>query len=304
MIAMACLLVLLAACGTANTAPASEAPAEPAAETSGDGQNPVMNFVGVYGAGKGSILVEAEGERGAKITVTWANGAAEKSHWSMSGEFDEETLSVAYSNCTKTDLVFTDDVSDPVETVVYTDGTGRIVFAGERYTLSWEDDQEHIADGTAFLDGQQPAEEPEQAENAAAEEDPDYYSPVTAMEKSEVERLAAAVREAYLAEDWAAIAGMIRYPINMYPDVKVNNTEEFLAYMDGKTVHESDRAVMEAESCRNMFFNGQGICFGDGEIWMNDIHYMTDEPPVLEIVAVSGIVEKQNEKEDTEGGTS
>lgn len=292
MIAMACLLVLLAACGTANTAPASEAPAEPAAETSGDGQNPVMNFVGVYGAGKGSILVEAEGERGAKITVTWANGAAEKSQWSMSGEFDEETLSVAYSNCTKTDLVFTDDISDPVETVVYTDGTGRIVFAGERYALSWEDDQEHIADGTAFLGGQQPAEEPEQAENAAAEEDPDYYSPVTAMEKSEVERLAAAVREAYLAEDWAAIAGMIRYPINMYPDVKVNNAEEFLAYMDGKTVHESDRTVMEAESCRNMFFNGQGICFGDGEIWMNDIHYMTDEPPVLEIVAVSGIVEK------------
>lgn len=292
MIAMACLLVLLAACGTANTAPASEAPAEPAAETSGDGQNPVMNFVGVYGAGKGSIQVEAEGKRGAKITVTWANGAAEKSQWSMSGEFDEETLSVAYSNCTKTDLVFTDDISDPVETVVYTDGTGRIVFAGERYALSWEDDQEHIADGTAFLGGQQPAEEPEQAENAAAEEDPDYYSPVTAMEKSEVERLAAAVREAYLAEDWAAIAGMIRYPINMYPDVKVNNAEEFLAYMDGKTVHESDRAVMEAESCRNMFFNGQGICFGDGEIWMNDIHYMTDEPPVLEIVAVSGIVEK------------
>lgn len=292
MIAMACLLVLLAACGTANTVPASEAPAEPAAETSGDGQNPVMNFVGVYGAGKGSILVEAEGERGAKITVTWANGAAEKSQWSMSGEFDEETLSVAYSNCTKTDLVFTDDVSDPVETVVYTDGTGRIVFAGERYALSWEDDQEHIADGTAFLGGQQPAEEPEQAENAAAEEDPDYYSPVTAMEKSEVERLAAAVREAYLAEDWAAIAGMIRYPINMYPDVKVNNAEEFLAYMDGKTVHENDRAVIEAESCRNMFFNGQGICFGDGEIWMNDIHYMTDEPPVLEIVAVSGIVEK------------
>ena len=292
MIAMACLLVLLAACGTANTAPASEAPAEPAAETSGDGQNPVMDFVGVYGAGKGSILVEAEGERGAKITVTWANGAAEKSQWSMSGEFDEETLSVAYSNCTKTDLVFTDDVSDPVETVVYTDGTGRIVFAGERYALSWEDDQEHIADGTAFIGGQQPAEEPEQAENAAAEEDPDYYSPVTAMEKSEVERLAAAVREAYLVEDWAAIAGMIRYPINMYPDVKVNNAEEFLAYMDGKTVHESDRAVMEAESCRNMFFNGQGICFGDGEIWMNDIHYMTDEPPVLEIVAVSGIVEK------------
>lgn len=288
---MACLLVLLAACGRANTAPQNEAPAEPAAETTGDGQNPVMNFVGLYGAGKGSLLVEAEGEDGAKITVTWANGAAEKSQWVMSGPFDEETLSVAYSNCVKTDLVFTDDESDPAETEVYTDGTGRIVFDGERYALSWEDDQEHIADGTVFLGGQ-PVEETEQTEEAAAEEDPNYYAMVTAMEKSEVERLAATVREAYLAENWATIAELIRYPISMYPDVKVNSEEEFLAYMNGKTVHESDRAVMEEESCRNMFFNGQGICFADGEIWMNDIHYMTEEPPVLEIVAVSGIVEK------------
>ena len=288
---MAFVLVFLAACGNANPAPQPETPAEPAAETGGDRQNPVMNFVGLYGAGKGSMLVEAEGENGAKITVTWANGAAEKSQWVMSGDFDEATLSVAYSNCVKTELVFTDDESDPAETVVYTDGTGRIVFDGERYALSWEDDQEHIADGTVFIGGQQPAEETGQAEEAA-EGDPAYYASVTAMEKSEVESLTATVREAYLAEDWATIAGLIRYPISMYPDVKVGSGEEFLAYMNGKTVHESDRAAMEAESCRDMFFNGQGICLGDGEIWMNDIHYMTDETPELEIVAVSGIVEK------------
>ena len=291
MILMTCLLVLLAACGSANTATAPEAPAEQAKEMTGDGQNPVMNFVGLYGAGKGSMLVEAEGENGAKFTVTWANGAAEKSQWVMSGDFDEESLSVAYSNCVKTDLVFTDDESDPAENEVYTDGTGRIVFDGERYALSWEDDQEHIADGTVFLGGQQPAEEIDQAAEAAVE-DPGYYASVTAMEKSEVESLAAAVREAYLAEDWATIAGLIRYPISMYPDVKVNDAEDFLSYMNGKTVHESDRAAMEAESCRNMFFNGQGICLADGEIWMNDVHYMTDEPPALEIVAVSGVVEK------------
>jgi len=287
-ITMICVLMLLAACGTAKTAPNAEVPSEPAAETAGDGQNPVMNFVGLYGAGKGGMLVEAEGENGARITVTWANGAAEKSQWVMSGTFDAETLSVAYSDCVKTNLVFQEEGSDPAETVVYTDGTGRIVFDGERYALTWEDDQEHIADGAVFLGGQQP----ETAEETAAEEDPNYYSFVTAMEKTEVERLAASVREAYLAEDWATIAGLIRYPINMYPDVKVNNAEEFLAYMSGKTVHESDRAAMEAESCRDMFFNGQGICFGSGQIWMNDIHYMTDEPPVLEIVAVSGVVGK------------
>ena len=172
--------------------------------------------------------------------------------------------------------------------MVYTDGTGRIVFDGERYALSWEDNQEHIADGTVFIGGQMP----EPIEESAAEEENGYYSAVTAMEKAEVERLAVSVREAYLAEDWPTIARMIRYPINMYPNVQVNDPEEFLSYMRNKTIHESDRAAMEAESCRDMFFNGQGICFGDGEIWMIDLNYMTEEPPEMRIIAVSGVVER------------
>jgi hypothetical protein len=62
-----------------------------------------------------------------------------------------------------------------------------------------------------------PDEEPVETEADAG--DPNYYSGLTAMEKSRVEAIAASVRAAYLSEDWAALSGMIRYPIT------VNGTE-------------------------------------------------------------------------------
>ena len=43
---------------------------------------------------------------------------------------------------------------------------------------------------------------------------------------------------------------------------------------------------MVNETCHNMFFNGQGICLGDGEIWIIDPGYMTDAEP--EAYACSG----------------
>jgi len=124
-----------------------------------------------------------------------------------------------------------------------------------------------------------------------AEQNAEYYSFVTAMAKAEVEEIARSVRQSYLEQDWPAIADRIRYPITMYPDVEINTPEKFLAYMNGKTVHESDAAAMEAETCTDMFFNGQGICLGDGEIWLVDPSYMTDEEPLLQIIAINGIVE-------------
>ncbi|GEM_PF-1496548 len=118
------------------------------------------------------------------------------------------------------------------------------------------------------------------------------YTGVTAMDKESVEAFAASVRQAYLDQDWETISTLISYPINMYPDVKVKNAEEFLAYMKDKTVDESDREEMEDEDCKDLFFNGQGICLGTGQVWLEDPNYMTEEEPVLQIIAVSGIVEK------------
>ena len=68
------LVLSLAACGRA---PAAETAAPQSTETiasaAEDGQNPVMNFVGVYHADDNTeALVEADGMENAKITVTWA----------------------------------------------------------------------------------------------------------------------------------------------------------------------------------------------------------------------------------------
>jgi hypothetical protein len=41
-----------------------------------------------------------------------------------------------------------------------------------------------------------------------------------------------------------------------------------------------------------MFFNGQGLCMGSGQVWILDPNYMTDEEPQLQIIALSGIVNR------------
>ena len=66
----------------------------------------------------------------------------------------------------------------------------------------------------------------------------------------------------------------------------------YLEYMEDKTVHESDRQAMMGEDLLDMFVNGQGICMGSGQVWLNDPNYMTDQEPELQIIAISGIVEK------------
>lgn len=130
-------------------------------------------------------------------------------------------------------------------------------------------------------------------EAAPAAEDDGYYSGFTAMPRAELEAFAAQVKQAYLAQDWETIAGWVRYLITLYPDVKVQNEQELLAYMDGKTVNPSDAAALGEESCTDMFYNGQGLCLGSGQVWLLDESYMTDEAPQLYIIALSGIVEAE-----------
>ncbi len=129
----------------------------------------------------------------------------------------------------------------------------------------------------------------EAGENAA-EEDSSFYAMVTEMDKADVEAFAAVVKQAYLDADWETIAGMINYPIIMYSDVEVKDESEFLAYMDGKHVLESDREEMENETCVNMFFNGEGICMGAGEVWLADFSSFDGGEPALQIFGLNGIV--------------
>ena len=154
------MIFSMAACSSKEEAPAEETtPAEEtseeiaeetAEETSEEGQNPVMNFVGDYASDRCTITVEAGEGKVANITVDWASSAAERSEWTMSGEFDEETTSVYYHDCTKKNLVFAEDGSVSSEETVYEGGHGTFTFNADEQTLTWTDDIENIADGAVF----------------------------------------------------------------------------------------------------------------------------------------------------------
>ena len=105
----------------------------------GDGQNPVMNFIGNYQCDRARALVECIGDDGAQITIEWGGSAWELARWEIIGVLDTETLTVEYSACRKT-VVTCDDAGAVVsEEVEYEDGSGTIVF-GADLTFTWHEE--------------------------------------------------------------------------------------------------------------------------------------------------------------------
>ena len=122
-----------------------------ASEPAADGQNPIMNFIGLYAKDRCSIEVSAADEKdGAEFLVRWGSSAAEHSEWHMSGTFDTETLTVNYDNCEKKDVVFKEDGTIESETVVYENGKGSFTFSEGDASLIWNDEEEHQADDMIF----------------------------------------------------------------------------------------------------------------------------------------------------------
>ena len=124
---------------------------EPAPEPD-DGQNPIMNFIGDYVNGRADILIEADGDTGAKATVTWGSSAATQAVWEMSGDFNIDTHEFTYSNAVKKEVTYNEDGSVAEEKEIYNDGTGTMTFSEgtEGPYLEWKDDKENIADGLTF----------------------------------------------------------------------------------------------------------------------------------------------------------
>ena len=132
------------------------------AESAGeeDGQNPVMGFIGPYAYGRAGMYIEADGMHNARVSVAWGSSAREHSEWTMSGPFDEETLTITYSDCVRKDIVFNEDGSVKSETIAYENGTGTITFLDNGdLSLVWKDDQDHMADDGVFTWSFVPPEE-------------------------------------------------------------------------------------------------------------------------------------------------
>lgn len=116
-----------------------------------DGQNPIMNYVGPYVCDRAVIMIEADGDSGARMTVDWASSATENTEWTMTGTFDQDTRTIEYHDCTKTDYVYDNDGKVKSEEEVFVGGHGFMTFSeGDKITLTWQEDQEHIADDMTF----------------------------------------------------------------------------------------------------------------------------------------------------------
>ena len=69
----------------------------------------------------------------------------------MSGTFDPETLQFEYHDCVRTDYVYGEDGEVASQEEIFTGGHGFMTFKeGDPLTLTWQEDQEHVADDMVF----------------------------------------------------------------------------------------------------------------------------------------------------------
>lgn len=242
---------------------------EPSADEE-DGQNPVMNFIGDYYSGRASLLVEADGMENAKFTVRWSSSAWETAIWEMSGRLDPDTLTAAYEDGRKTVSVYKDDGTVETETVEYENGKGAFTFNGEDYTLTWQDDEEHIADGMVFVSAY------------AEDEDSDYYAVATSFDKVIVEAFASDIRFAVLEKDWETLSHMMSYPVTVM-GTEIADADAFIAHMNAKGLDQDALDAFEKETCTDLFANSYGISMADGQVGFAE--RAVDGVPMLQIIS-------------------
>ena len=114
-----------------------------------DWQNPVMNFVGQYQCDRAHAQVECFGNDEAWITITWAGSASELARWDIAGRLDPETMTIEYTGCTKSHVVYNEEGDVESDEPEYEDGTGTIVF-NENGTFTWHEDQSETGNDMVF----------------------------------------------------------------------------------------------------------------------------------------------------------
>lgn len=287
LISVLSLALLLAACGGAAQQPAAEPEAEEiiVSETAEDGQNPVMNFVGTYApeitaASRPLMLVECKGADSAAVTVMWPDSNGEVNCWTMTGKLDTETLAVDYTDGVHKTVRYGEDGKIASETGIYENGKGRVIFQQADNSVTWIDEQDHVADDLVFA-----------FVVPQAAEDLDFYNGFSAMEKGLLESYAMDIRNACLDGNWEYIADLARFPI-LVNGTSYADREAFLSLMAESTFSDAARAELEQENCHDMFYNGQGLCLGGGQVWLLDPSYMTENEPTIQIISLNDIVSK------------
>jgi len=244
-----------------------------------------FSFEGTYYSDKCHITFSKGTDKTVNVKIGWAGSYNESYVWTMSGEYDSESYCIQYENCTKKDVVYKAENEVEKEETLYTDGTGTFLFSLSGDSVTWTDKKEDVAQGRIFSLYKEEAGD--QSDDSATG-DADYYQAFSAMNKSEIEETADKIRKAYLAEDWDSLKELVTYPV-MINGAAVENEETFVKVMKNKKISADSRKAMEEENCRDMFYNGQGLCLGSGQVWLIDPSYMTDETPVIKIKTIQGL---------------
>ena len=251
-----------------------------------DGQNLAMNVIGTYCSDRATIKVEPIGLQSATMTVVWPGNDNSKAIWYMSGKFNEETMSIDYENAVKRVITYNKDGIEISDIEIYTGGRGKMTFTADG--MKWDEYNEEIARGMTFR-LTRPAEiVEEKLPEELGTGNMGIYRKITTMEKPAVEEIAYNVRKAYLNEDWNSIKNLINYPIRIN-DTEIYNADEFIEYMNGKTLSDEGRRDMENETCHDIDTSKQCLNLGEDDIWMVDINAGSAKHPQLRITRICGI---------------
>lgn len=98
----------------------------------------------------------------------------------------------------------------------------------------------------------------------------DFYNVCTSHSAIEVENFASEVRSLILAKDWNGLSEKIEYPLTVGETTCADSTA-FLALDLDANVSQDFLDGIEAETCREMFCNFEGIMMGEsGQVWINE----------------------------------
>lgn len=151
------------------------------------------------------------------------------------------------------------------------DGNGKYVFA---YVCKYEDGvpywEECILDCGYDTGHMELLSLEETIEDSAVRED--YYEVATSLSTaSEVEKFARGIKEDVLSGDWASLSDKLIYPITIDGHT-LNDSSDFLELDIDRNLSQEFVNAINAESCRKMFCNWQGIMMGvTGQIWFTDV---------------------------------
>ena len=120
-----------------------------AAFAEGDGQNPVMNFIGEYRCGETEAMVMCHGDEDAWITIHQAQSDTEYLCWDIFGRLDTETLTIAYTEGEKSYVVYDENGDVLSRETLYADGTGTVVFDGAS-GFTWHEDGSESGEDLVF----------------------------------------------------------------------------------------------------------------------------------------------------------